>query len=71
MLTRLILLPILLPTMMAAWNGPQLLIRLAQEAGADAAKFQNFQSAEDCFRLWFHPYECPGFSPGKVEKIGV
>jgi sialic acid synthase SpsE len=48
----------------------KLLIRLAKEAGADAAKFQNFECAEDRFRLRFYPYGCPGFSPGKMEKIG-
>ena len=31
----------------------KLLIRLAKDAGADAAKFQNFQAVQNRFRLWF------------------
>ena len=47
----------------------KLLIRLAKEAGADAAKFQNFRAAKDRLRLWFHGHERAGLAPGDLEEI--
>ena len=50
----------------------KMLIRLAKEAGADAAKFQNFQRAQDRFGLWLQGYErWAGFSSGNLEEDRV
>ena len=50
----------------------KLLIRLAKEAGADAAKFQNFRRAEDRFRLRLQSHERRTGQPsGIVEEIRV
>ena len=44
------------------------LIRLAKEAGADAAKFQNFRAAQDRFGLRFQGDGRAGLASGGLEQ---
>ena len=47
----------------------KMLIRLAKEAGADAAKFQHFQAPKIVSDYGFYAHEWPGIPPGDLEKI--
>ena len=49
----------------------KLLIRLAKEAGADAAKFQNFDAPKIVSDYGFTHMNAPGLAPGNLEEIGV
>lgn len=47
-----------------------MLIHLAKEAGAQAAKFQNFRAPQDCLGLRFQIHGRTAISPGFLEKVG-
>ena len=52
-------------------NRAKLLIHLAKEAGADAAKFQNFRAPKIVSDYGFQSAARAAFAPGQLEKVGI